>query len=435
MVGRKTVQARLFHCLTASAAFGALVVSGQPAYATEAARVVSGGEEANPYDLNLTVGYSSVFSEGQLKRQTFGATSHTEEDRDLIYKSTRNYLNLRADIGLLPDVGFFVNLPFVISDNRSLDFDQSGDTSINASNSSTLRDGILPGVGTTNYGYNGATGGQFSAPSRSLFKGPKRSGIEYLGAGLQWAIFNQQRADSEATWIVSFESRLSVAKDQRFDPANASANTAVGLGYHQLVFGSMGSRRFGNVELYMGGYYMLPIKTKDSVFRSQGLGDNTFSNPQHRGGIQAGLDGIVYEDRKAGYRVGMEIRGGLEVRFLGLAQSQLWEPLGASSLCTTGAELACRPIDQGDTDGDGMADPHTGVVRSPTYGVFSGDVGLNATMGQYARFRGMFGMVTEQDRFLTDGRSGYGVIDAPGRRYSVQHARGYRFFIEGGLVF
>ncbi|MDZ4695723.1 MAG: hypothetical protein SGI86_11290 [Deltaproteobacteria bacterium] len=434
------MQARLFHCLTASAAFGALVVSGQLAFATEAARVVSGGEEANPYDLNLTVGYSSAFNESQLKREGVGSNGQTEEGRDLIYKSSRNYLNLRADIGLLPDVGFFVTLPFVISDNRSLYFDQSSDACpskdcIDSSNSSTLRDGVLPGYGQSNFGYNGSTGGQFSSPSRSLFKGPKRSGIEYLGAGLQWAIFNQQRVDSEATWIVSFESRLSVAKDQRFDPSNPSANTAAGLGYHQLVFGSMGSRRFGNVEPYLGGYYMLPVKTKDSIFRSQGLGENTFSNPQHRGGIQAGLDGIVYEDRKAGYRVGMEIRGGLEVRFLGLAQSQLWEPLGASSLCTTGTETACRPIDQGDTNGDGMADPHTGVVRSPTYGVFSGDVGLNATMGQYARFRGMFGMVTEQDRFLTDGRSGVAVIDAPGRRYSVQHARGYRFFVEAGLVF
>ena len=434
------MQARLFHSFTASAALFTLVVGGQPAHATEATRIVSGGEDANPYDLNLTVGYASVYSESQLKRQEVQNTAQTGEGRDLIYKSTRDYLNLRADFGLLPDVGFFVNMPFVLSDNRSLAFDQSSEACpsrdcIDASNSPLLRDGILPGYGQTNYGYNGATGGQFTAPSRSVFKGQGRSGIEYLGAGLQWAIFNQQRVESEATWIVSFESRLSIAKDQRFDPANPEANSGVGLGYHQLVFGSIGSRRIGNVEPYLGGYYNIPVKTKDSVYSSQGLGENTFSNPQHRAGITAGIDGIVYEDRKAGYRVGMELRGALEVRFLGLAQSQLWEPLSSSSLCTTGAEPACRAIDRGDTNGDGMADPHTGVVRSPSYGLFSGDVGLNAAIGKYARFRGLFGLVTEQDRFLTDGRSGYAIIDAPGRRYSVQKARGYRFFVEGGLTF
>ena len=38
---------------------------------------------------------------------------------------TRNVLNLRADFGILCDVGFHVEAPIVLGDDRELDFDQS----------------------------------------------------------------------------------------------------------------------------------------------------------------------------------------------------------------------------------------------------------------------------------------------------------------------
>lgn len=418
----------------------ALLIPGA-ARAAEAARVVSGGEKDNPYDLNLAIGFSGASRQALLKREApVVGRPDSGLTRELIYRHTRQTAHVRADLGLLPDVGLFVNLPFVVSDRRSLEFDQSGEGCpgasgcVDANNSTLLRDGVLPGYGQSSYGLDVPRGGSFQAPSSRVFDGPERSGIEYLGVGLQWAVFNQERVRSEATWILSFESRLSIAKDQRFDPLNPAANTAVGPGYHQLVFGSMGARRFGSLEPYLGGWYMYPVKTAGSVYESQGLGKHTFANPQHRGGVEVGLESAMYEQPRLRHRLVLELRGRAEARFLGLAQAELWEPLTASSACVQVGRV-CRALDHADVNQDGTADPHTGVTRSPTYGVFSADLGLSAQVGEHTRFRGLFGLFAEQSRFLTDARSGYALIDAPGRRFFVTRSRGYQFFVEGALLF
>ena len=58
-----------------------------------------------------------------------------------------------------------------------------------------------------------------SARLGTAFRGPTRRGVEYLGLGANWAVFNQARDDTKPTWVLRFETRLSVADDMRFDPA------------------------------------------------------------------------------------------------------------------------------------------------------------------------------------------------------------------------
>jgi len=421
---------------------GLLSVLAQiPAQAAEATRVVSAGDDDNPYDLNLSLFFSHETRKGNLMRESTSATGGVDRVADQVFQQNRDTLNMRMDVGLLPDIGLYLNLPLVISDTRTLSFDNDAGGCPSAkcadvSNSSLLRDQILPGFGQSSYGLDAIHGRSFSSPSSQTFAGPKRQGLAYLGFGLNWAMFNQKRVASEPTWIVGFEARVDVSKTMKFDPKAPKENTAVGLGYHQLLVNTMASRRFGPLEPYVGGWYMFPIKTAGSPFEKQGLGSNAFSDPQHRAFLTAGMEATVWERPEGHQSISLELRVNMETRFLGLARSDLWEPLSGSASCAGTPASGCRPgLDDRDLNSDGKADPNTGITRSPTYAIFGGDVGLNVRAGEHVRFRGLFGLTAEQNRFMTDGRSGYASIDSPGRRYYVQDAYGYHFLLDGALLF
>ena len=65
----------------------------------------------------------------------------------------------------------------------------------------------------------------------------------------------------------------------RFDPANPNGNTAVGLGYHQLIWSTWVSKRFHYFDPYFGASYMAPIRTNGSIYQDLG-GGQTQVNPQ-----------------------------------------------------------------------------------------------------------------------------------------------------------
>lgn len=430
-----------FAALGLALAGGQLASSSTLAQAAQSTRVVSAGDDDNPYDFNLSLFFLRESRKGNLMRETTAPTGNAVRVPDQVFQQDRNTLNLRMDVGLLPDIGLYVNLPLVISDTRTLSFDQSGACPgaqcSDANTSPLLRDQFLPGFAQSNYGLDAIHGRSFVSPSSQTFAGPKRQGLAYLGFGLNWAMFNQKRVPSEPTWLVGFEARVDVSKTMRFDPQAPKANTAVGLGYHQLLVNTMASRRFGALEPYIGGWYMFPIKSAGSPFEKQAMGSkNAFSDPQHRSFVTAGVEATVWEKPDAHQRISIELRLSMETRFMGLARSDLWEPLSGSSTCAAVLASGCRPgLDDRDLDGDGKADPNTGITRSPTYGIFGGDLGLNVQAGEHVRFRGLFGLTAEQNHFMTDARSGYASYDSPGRRYYVQDAFGYQFLLDGALLF
>ncbi len=411
---------------------GVLALLGplSPVQGAEVTRLVSAGDDSNPHDVNLSLAYRRSTRESTLVRESISPTGQVVRQNDQLYRQIRNMMDVRIDVGLLPDVGMYLHLPVVISDDRSLSFDGS-----NAGNSSLLRDGILPGFGQGSYGLDANNARAFAHPSDQTFQGPTRKGLEWLAFGFTWGMFNQNRVPSEPTWVMGLEARVDVSTAMRFDPARPMANTAVGPGYHQLVASTMVSRRFGALEPYMGGWYMFPIKTSTSPFKAQGLGANAFSDPQHQARLVAGIEATVWERPGDQQAISLELRAHMENRFLGLARGELWEPLSGSSLCPD-TPAACRPgLDDRDITGDGKIDPNPGITRSPSYGIFGGDLGLNVRAGASVRFRGLFGMTAEQGRFLTDGRSGYGAYDTPGRRFYVKNAHGFHLLLDGALLF
>ena len=409
-----------------------LLVPAQAADAAEVTRVLS-ARNLKDVDVDLSLAWQHDSSHASIRREYVQSTG-TLMVNDLVHHQVRNSMQLRAEAGLVRDLSFVVTGSFVLRDQRGLDFDRSGDCSTGNCVETLLRDGILPGTQGASWGLDAEEGGRpFQPPSGQVFRGPDRSGFEYLGLGLRWAAMNQARDQTKPTWTVGLETRLSVADDQRFDPGKPTANRSVGLGYHQILLTTMFSRRFGDYEPYLGGFFMQPALTSSSVYKN--LGTGAFASPQRRTGGQLGIEGTLWEDSALHARFALEASGRFEFRFEGLAQSELWEVLSGDPRCTTDASRCRAGVD---VDSKGNAGrPNSGIVRSPAYGLMGGDAGLSAHFGRHARLRSLFGMLFEEAHFLTDADavSGNSVYDIPGRRFRVEGQYAWHVLVDAAATF
>jgi hypothetical protein len=433
---------------TAWAVLALTLVAGA-ARAAEVTRVVTALDRDDTFDFNLTATWFHDARSADINREQENANG-LQIVRDLKYARTTDTVDLRADFGVLWDVGLHVDLPIVIHDSNNLTYD----TGVNAGNSSGFVQDIYPDNGT--------------APTGTVFQSPTRSGLQYLGLGAKWAVFNQRRDDTKPTWTLNFDADLDVFKDARFDPANPNANTAVGLGYHQLIWSTWVSKRFRYFDPYFGASYMAPIRTNGSIYQDLG-GGQTQVNPQQVATVVVGIEQIAWENPHGDQRVTVELDFHMQEHFAGRGMSELWEPLTASSACPTGTPImtnlseqpACRPSLDFVTNAPPTQPvatrtaPYPGVSDIDAYGSFGGDAGLNIQVGKYIRFRSLFGLTVDEPHFITNASAGSSPnggevqstdstqanpvyresIDIPGRRFRVEESKDWRLVVEGSLMF
>ncbi|HXJ21699.1 MAG TPA: hypothetical protein VMT03_15855 [Polyangia bacterium] len=424
--------------------------AGTRAHAAEVTRVVSALDADDTWDFNLTATWLHDVKTAAVNVEQETGTGATLA-RDLKYAQTSDVLNLRVDFGVLWDVGLHVQAPLVLYDSNHLDYDKD----VGISNSTF--------VGTFAGGDAATTP---TGPGSRVFTSPTRKGFENLGLGVTWAVFNQRRDDTKPTWTLSFDALLDVFKDMRYDPASPNGNTAVGLGYHQLIWTTWVSKRFRHFDPFFGASYMLPIRTNGSIFQDQG-GGQTAVNPQQVANAVIGLEVIAWENAARQQRVTVEARAHMEEHFAGRGYSELWEPLSGSSTCQAGGTdlTGCRAsLDQvtqaavinGVTQPTvTRAAPYPGVTDIEAYGSFGGDLGLNVQVGPYIRFRSLFGLSYDEPHFITNASPGVPgpdgrvdsnnpsqanptyreSIDLPGRRFRVEQSETWHLVVEGALMF
>ena len=423
------------------ALLGALTLMGVSAQAAEVTRVVTALDEDDTFDFNLTASWFHDARSAAINREDQGSGTGLQVDRDLKYAQTTDLLDLRTDFGILWDVGLHVDLPIILAQSNNLTFDQG----VSATNSTFVRDGISPAYNPT---------------SSTVFQSPTRSGLQSLGLGIQWAVFNQKRDDTKPTWTLGFDADLDIFKDMRFDPANPTGNTGVGLGYHQLIWSTWVSKRFRHFDPYFGASYMLPIRTNGSIYQDLG-GGQTSVNPQQFATVIIGVEEIAWENPSRDQRVTVELQAHAAEHFAGRGTSELWEPLSGHPGCTlTGGTVTetCRQSLDVTTDamGNPHAAPYPGVTDIDAYGSFGGEAGLNIQVGKYVRFRALYGMTFDAAHFITNASAGVDSnhdgrvdstdpkeanptyresIDIPGRRFRVEDSRDWHLFVQGSLMF
>jgi hypothetical protein len=248
----------------------ASVVAPASGRSAEVTRVVSGFDDVGRFDFNVALTWVHEQKQAFVKREAAAVAAQANLVNDLVYRQTRDVLNTRVAMGLMRDVGIHLDLPYVLRDDRALDFHQAGGEGcavgiagaaacVHQRNSTLLRDGILPGAGQAIYGVDATAGGTpFAAPSAHVFRGPRRSGLESLGVGISWAVMNQARDQSKPTLLLGVDAKFDVAATKRYDAAQPGANSAVGLGYHQIVATTAVSKRLGPLDPYFGGTTCCP---------------------------------------------------------------------------------------------------------------------------------------------------------------------------------
>jgi hypothetical protein len=158
----------------------------------EVTRVVDAWGEHGGMDLHFTLGYQRTWKRATVLRETQDPSVDARADGGsaevAVARFTENTsrLNLRADLGLWRNLGLIVKLPIVLSTSATLEARGAGAAALDAT----------AGVPF------------FSLP----FGSPNRSGVEYLGVGVDWGVLEQGRDPDVPSLLVGAEARFSVSE-------------------------------------------------------------------------------------------------------------------------------------------------------------------------------------------------------------------------------
>ena len=432
----------------------------------------------DPFDLNLTLGFEQRWKHANIRRETDlaqpglstgGFTPASENVAS--YSQSTSLLNIGADIGIYKDLALILRLPLVLNDSSEL-----GDLNGSAANPQRTQD----------------TNGQqlFSVP----FKSPSRSGVDWFSAGLDYAIFNQQRDWTKPTWVVGIEGRFGVGtplhacnanapagSPQCPDPANPTQNRDPGIsrGMTTLAAHTVFSRRFGYVEPYSGFWFLADFPHDNSDFGANAnLKGALVNHPPLVGTFALGTEIIPYERRDAFQRLVFDLRAIGAYHSEGRDYSELFDALGSSQASSLrnpnpGAYIA-SPGPGGSTAS--TADPNapkvyfTGITDQQAYGSLGFQASATYQVGEYVKFNAGGGVNWNQNHLVTSADScnpdfkgdpgaagpchgvvnnGVGpqpvsgipnpnqraVLDTPGRRFSVDDTTIVSLWVSGVVMF
>ncbi len=462
------------------------VTAGEPRLLSETGEitsVVDAFDKDDPFDLHLSLGFSQQWKSSNIRRETSlnqpglstgNFVASTENVAK--YSQSISTLNVGAQIGIYHDLALLLRLPLVLADSRQLQ-DLDGSTR----NPQRLAD---------------PSGAQlFSIP----FKSPTRSGVDYLAAGLDLAIFNQQRDPTKPTWVVGVEGRFGVggalhacrdtapapsvaggtAPAKCPDPATPTSgrdqgiSRAVNAVYAHTAF----SRRFGYVEPYTTMSFLAEFPQSRSDFGATGLDGPLLTRPPLVGTFQMGLEVIPWEQREAFQRFVVDFRVVGAYHSPGRDYSELFDALGTSNAASLrsanpGGYKGAAGTLNGTPTTVSVADTSlekvffTGITDQHAYGTMGGRAQLTWQAGEFVKFNLGMGLTFVQSHLITAAdacnpdfksdadRSGpchagtstapitgipnpdhRAVIDLPGRRFSADDTTLVDLWLNGVVMF
>ena len=479
-------------------AFALVAGLSQDANAAEVTRVASSFDQdfnGNAFDLHFGVSYDFDFKKAAVLRE-WGSGGKNNLARDLIYRQFRHTVTPMLEIGLWHDISVYVAMPVVVSDNRNYSFDkeQGGDcvfpqdpattgydpgtaNCVNKTNSTSIRDGIIPRDGFDSFEDTNPYG-EFTDPETDMiFRSPTRRGLDQIHVGMKFGILNQARKSHLPNWVIGLEGRFSIAKPMTFSRAiqtdDPSGNHRVGRGVHELGAWTALSRRYRWLDPFFGAHWRYALRANNTQFENYGAIQGKV-NPQSETGAYFGAEIVPWENKDQQKKVSIIIAGSATLHYGGRGYSEVWEILadspalvgdnspGDSQTCSRNAALAhaaANPLDPelgGGYVAAGGPDctAYNGITTLQDYGSFAINAGLNFHMGPYARLNFGVDMQTDTRHFVTAATRGDGavsgdpevvepdsldvnpvrrdVVDSVGRRYAVDdvfNVNGYLNFI------
>jgi hypothetical protein len=359
----------------------------------EITTVADAFDDDDPFDLNLMIGFMQSWKHAKVRRESQlfqpGLASGgfvPSSENVASYSSSTSTLLVGADVGIYKDLALIFRVPLILSWSQSL-----GDL-----NGSAAADQML---------LADPLGGQlFSVP----FTSPTRSGVDYISAGIDWAIFNQQRDETKPTWVIGVEGRLGVGSPLHAcnanapagtpecpdpsDPTNVAKNRQPGISpaYDTLIARTVWSRRFGYVEPYTGFTFQAEFPQQRGDFGAYNAPNDLERTPPLLGSFTLGLEVIPYEHREQYQRLSADFRFKGTYQSPGRDYSELFDALGS-----TNSQSLRIPNPAAYTAGPGnssVAKPgaeqvyFTGITEEQAYGSFTVSASATWQAGEYVKF-------------------------------------------------
>lgn len=447
-------------CMTAAA------LASRAGRASPESEVASAFDRGDKLDLHLRIDYAYTARRAAIKREMSGLPGADPDGpvplvKDLVVRGARHEIVPRLELGVFTDLALTAALPVVLRDTRRLELDQrAGDdcvfpadpgaaSCIDRSNSTTIRDGLLPPEG-----FDGG-GSALDPEGATIFRGVTRSGLDQLHLGLVWAPMNQARDSTKPTWKIGAELLLSVGTVMRFDRADPESSAGVSTGVTELRLYTTMARRLAWAEPFFDVYWQGPVAVRAGApldapspeFGAQATG------PQQLAGGRFGFEAIAWESASGDERVGIVAAGLLQAHFEGRAYTDIWELLAYAGDATAGGPLA---LDADPTADGAQTISHPGVSNVENFLSLGGEAGVDAHLGPHIRFSLSFAVDWDQSHLLTFADPGIDgpddndtvdpgtdeinplhapLVDTAGRRYRVDEALDYSLLTGFRLLF
>jgi hypothetical protein len=436
--------------------------------------VIDAFDKNDPFDANLLLTFRQQWKAANIRRETAlsqGALSSggfvSSNENVARYSQSTSTLEIGADIGIWRDLALSLRLPIILADSREL-----GDLDGSSANPQRLQD---------------PAGDQlFSVP----FKSPTRSGLDWFGVALNYAILNQVRDPAVPTWVVGIESRFAIgprlhacndnAPIRCPDPANPngpSRDPGISRGMTALALHTVFARRFGYIEPYLGFRTQIEFPQSNSDFgATSDVRGTLLSIPPVLGTFTVGTEIFPFENREAFQRLSLDFKVRGTYHSPGREYSELFDALGSSQA------RSLRDPNPGayHASADGMfgtvADPSvpkvffSGITDQQAFGSFGGAMAVTWQAGEYVKFTGGLGLTYAQSHLVTSadacnpdlGKGDAGaagpcrtgavtagggsttgipnpnhraVIDLPGRRFAVDDTTIVDLWVSGVVMF
>jgi hypothetical protein len=448
----------------------------------EVTSVVDAFDKNDPFDLNLVLGFTQSWKNAKIRRETnlnqpgLASGGFVPASENIAsYSSSMSTLLVGADVGIYHDLALILRVPVILSWSQSLS-DLNGSAA------------VAPQV------LADPAGGQlFSVP----FTSPTRSGVDWVSAGIDWAISNQQRDDTKPTWVIGIEGRLAVGSPLHACNANAAQGTpqcpdpskwtdptasrdpGISRGYSSVIGKTVWSRRFGYVEPYSGFWVQADLPTGTNDFGNWNPQNNLERTPPLLGSFALGLEVIPYEHRERFQRLSADFRFKGTYHSPGRDYSELFDALGSSQAASLRAPNPATWVTNpngnmpasipGTTCPQGGVCPaqavyFTGVTEQQAYGSFTLSASATFQVGEYVKFTAGTAFSYSQPHLVTaadtcnpsildSGQAGpcrnvqtgqvqgvpnpdhHDIIDLPGHRFSVDDTTVVDLFVTGVVMF
>ncbi len=395
--------------------------------AAEITEVCDAADEDDPFDLNIDINFHSSLARAKITHEWASAwTGASRPDYDELRFQEQIYqMDYTIQIGLYQDVELYVVLPWIIADDKKINF-VSGVTPASSTVFRTNPDASYPGDSVAQDPGNSPTS--------------KRSGIGDMQVGVKWAPFNDQRDDTKSVWVFGLDYRIPSGTLNNPQDVVGGRTGGVGMGQHVLTPFMLFSHRFSMLDPYMGLWGSIPVQGKDA--KNLGL----FA--PYEGGVIAGLEIIPWENVDKHQKFAIDVR--LTADYVSEINAE-----GDPAKKGIANELSDFLVCQYCAAGGGQAADFRQLQSQGNYGRFGLHLGFTIRAAELLRFNAGVSLRHHTEHFITGAdycqdKTGEGdcgqatdipnqyfnaIYDEPGRRLRIEESTLFTYWVTGMVTF